>query len=805
MKNDKWTALLSAGNVILLDGATGTQLALHGMPQGVCPELWCLENPRAITEIQQAYAAAGSRIVYAPTFGGNRIKLAEFGLEDRLVELNQALLAISRKAVGDDVLVFGDLAPTGMFVEPFGPLAFDEAVRVYAEQVKALADAGADGFVIETMMDIQEARAALLAVKETVGLPVMVSMTFDENGRTLTGSDPVSALITMQSMGADVFGCNCSTGPGQMVEVIRTLKPYATIPLLAKPNAGMPKLVDGHTVFDMSPEAFAGHVEAFVDAGVNVLGGCCGTSPDHIAACSRAGEGLKTRLPELRGSRVVSSAQSYHEIGGGRPLTIIGERINPTGKKALQKELRAGSLKLVKDYAREQEECGAHVLDVNMGLSGIDEKAMMLAAVKLLAQTTALPLCIDSADPDVVEAALRIYPGRALVNSVSAEKERLERTLPLVAKYGAMCVVLPLTDEGIPETVEARKSVVKTIFDAFEAESMSAADLLVDGLVMTVSSNPEAAAVTLDLIEWCSRDLHVNTVCGLSNVSFGMPERKWVNAAFLAMAVSRGLTSAIANPGVDILRFTAWATDALNGRDRHLQHYVGAFGGQKQSPDKAVAAVRSAREQVYDAVVQGDLDRIEPLLQQALEAPEETAKKLVDECLIPAIEQVGDLYDRKEYFLPQLIMSADTMRTGFALLEPMLIQTDAADEAVATVLLATVKGDIHDIGKNIVALMLKNYGFKVIDLGKDVPAAVIVEKAEELQVDLIGLSALMTTTMVNMKDVIAQLKARNLPIKVMVGGAVVDQPYADEIGADGYAADAMAAVRLARRLLPSPN
>ena len=784
--------------IVILDGATGTELVKRGMPQGVCPELWILENPSAMIEIQQAYRAAGSDIVFVPSFGANRLKLEEFGLADRLAEINRSLAGLSRCAAGDG-LVFGDLAPTGKFIAPLGDIPFEDVVNIYKEQVVALLEGKVDGFVIETMMDIQETRAALLAVKESCELPVIVTMTFDEHRRTLTGSDPVSALITLQAMGADAFGCNCSTGPGDMLEIIKKIKPYATIPLIAKPNAGIPKLSAGKTVFDMCPESFAAYVPELAAAGINIMGGCCGSTPEHIRKMAANAACCKPLPPVIKALSAVSSAGSYCLLGRDKPFAVVGERINPTGKKALQAELREGKLAMVNNFAREQAAAGAAILDVNMGLSGIDEKEMMLKAVAMLGG--GLPLCIDSTSSEVIEAALRIYPGRALVNSISAEKSRLEKTLPAAAKYGAMFILLPLADEGIPETVEGRREIVKKVFGEAEKYGYSKADICVDGLVMTVSSNQNAAAITLDLIEWCSREFGVSTICGLSNVSFGMPQRGHVNNTFLAMAVGRGLNMAIANPSAEMLMPVVDAGNVLTGRDFKMKRYVEKYGAAEQG-GKAPVVVKSddPAQQVFNCVLTGDEESIADAIKRTL-AGGITAKDIVDRNLIPAINRVGELFDRKEYFLPQLIMSADAMRKGFEVLEPLLEEHKSEnDKPKAVIVVATVEGDIHDIGKNIAALMLRNYGFEVIDLGKDVSARHIVAGAKAHNAAIIGLSALMTTTMVRMPEVIQLAKAEGLDkVKFMIGGAVVDQSYADEIGADAYAADAMESVRIAQR------
>jgi 5-methyltetrahydrofolate--homocysteine methyltransferase len=796
-KND-FLKLISS-KIVILDGATGTELVKRGMPAGVCPELWCMENPAAIQDVQRSYINSGSDIIYAPTFGANRCKLEEFGLGHRVYEINKTLALLSKECAKDS-FVFGDLAPTGRFIEPFGELPFEEAVSVYKEQVSALIDGGVDGFVIETMMDIQEARAALIAVKESCDLPVMVTMTFEKDGRTLNGTDPVSALITLQFLGADAVGCNCSTGPADMLAVIREMNNVARVPLLAKPNAGMPKLKDGVTVFDMGAVEFASYADDFIKAGANILGGCCGTTPDHIFELAKNLKGKIGHGKREMGLSALSSARKSVFIGGGRPLSVVGERINPTGKKALQGELREGKLSIVQEFALEQENHGAAILDVNMGLSGIDEKEMMLKSVKVLARMSSLPLCIDSTNPEVVEAALRIYPGRALVNSISGERDRIERMLPVAAKYGAMFILLPLDDRGIPETVDERKRIVNYVISESSKYGYTTEDIVVDGLVMTVSSDIKAPARTLDLIEWCSRERGVNTICGLSNVSFGLPAREWINSSFLAMAISRGLTMAIANPASQQLMNTLYSCDALAGRDKNLTSYVNRFSGVT-SESTSKAEELTPERAVFDAVLRGRDDLIEKTIQSALDAGI-SPQNIVDNSLIPAITLVGDKYDRKEYFLPQLIMSADTMRKGFAYLEPLLIR-EGEVETEGKIVIATVKGDIHDIGKNIVALMLRNYGFDVVDLGKDVPAEVILHKACEVKADIIALSALMTTTMTEMRTVIDLCRERKLQFKFMIGGAVVDQNYADEIGADGYSKDAMDAVKLAKALMNS--
>jgi len=785
--------------IVVLDGATGTELQKRGMPSGVCPELWCLNNIQQIEEIHSDYRRTGADVVYSATFGANRIKLSQYGISD-VRGTNRELARAARRAVGKEGFVAGDMGATGRFVEPFGDLAFEKAVEIFREQAEGLAEGGVDLFVIETMIDIQEARAALIAVKEVTDKFTMVTMTYEKDGRTLNGTDPVTALITLQSLGADAVGCNCSTGPEEMIRLIGDMKPYATVPLVAKPNAGIPKLVGSKTVFSMKPLEFSFFGKEFVSKGVNMIGGCCGTTPEHIEKLKEAVVSEKPRPVARRSLSAVSSARKSLLFESDAPLVIIGERINPTGKKALQKELLEGNRALVREMAREQEKKGADLLDVNVGVPGIDERKTMVEVIGVLAETTGLPLVIDSAHAKTMEAALRLYPGRALLNSISGETDKMQTLLPLAAKYGAMFILLPLTDRGVPETVAERSDIIREVFEKARENGHTKDDFIADGLVMTVSSNPEAPRETLKTVEWCSRRFHCRTVLGLSNVSFGMPERKWLNAAFLAMAVERGLTAAIANPEAEELMNVKYASDVLNGKDRDSSSYLDRFALSlptvtKNGDNETVA---SHTDFLFRAVLGGNREGIEPIIEEALQAGE-SPSMMIDDIMIPAITEVGNLFDRREYFLPQLIASAEAMKRGIACLKPYLTDKNVATKK-GLILMATVKGDIHDIGKNIVSLMLSNQGFDVVDLGKDISADAIVETARNLSPDIIGLSALMTTTMVNMKEVVERVGQENLGCKFMVGGAVVSASFADSIGAH-YARDGVDAVRVARRLL----
>ena len=812
---------------IILDGATGSNLQKAGMPAGVCPELWILEHEDALLRLQQDFVEAGTDILYAPTFSGNREKLREYGLDARAEEMNKALVALSKKAAGGRALVAGDMTMTGVALEPTGPMKLEELIEIYKEQAGYLCEAGVDLFVVETMMSLAETRAAVLAIRETCDLPIIASMTFQEDGRTLYGTDPVTAVVVLQSIGADVIGVNCSTGPEQMLTLVRKMKEYAEVPLLVKPNAGLPELVDGETVYPMGAEEFASFGPAFVEAGAGLLGGCCGTTPEHIRCLADAVRGLPVLPPDNRHPAMLASERKSQEILLDGNFLIIGERINPTGKKRLQQELREGKLHIVEEMAEQQEEMGAHILDINMGTNGIDEKEMMLRAIRKVTMVSDLPLCIDTSYVDVMEAALRAYPGRALVNSISMEKEKIEKLLPLVKKYGAMFILLPLSDRGLPESLEEKKTLIHQVLERAEACGIDRSRIIVDGLVTTIGANKKAALETLETIRYCKEELGLCTTVGLSNISFGLPERAYVNGAFAAMAVQSGLTMAIANPSNALLMGLAFASDLLQNKPQADLAYIeqvqrmeekgllpvpraakGAVpkdGATDTSSTKRATGAGKEKETevpqtpVFEAVLKGNTEEITDRVKAALQdgaAP----KEILDTMLIPAINEVGRLFDRQIYFLPQLIASANTMKEGIAYLEPML-QEDGGETEKPVIVIATVEGDIHDIGKNLVALMLKNYGYQVYDLGKDVPADTIIAAAEEYGASVIALSALMTTTMMRMKDTILLKEEKKLPVKVIIGGAVTTQSFADEIGADGYSADAAEAVRLVQRLL----
>lgn len=803
---------------IILDGATGTNLMAAGMPIGVCPEAWILEHKEVLLNLQRGYVEAGTNIVYAPTFTGNRIKLEEYGLADRITEINTELVRLSREAVGDKALVAGDMTMTGQQLFPLGELMFEELVEVYKEQASILDKAGADLFVVETMMSLQECRAAVLAIKEVSDKPVMVTLTYNEDGRTLYGTPPEAAVVVLQSLGVDVIGINCSTGPMEMIEPVKIMAEYATIPILAKPNAGLPELVDGETVYRMTPEEFAEAGAALVEAGAAIVGGCCGTTPEHIAALTAKVKGMELIAPLKSHRRILSSERKAVEIDLDGNFLVVGERINPTGKKKLQAELREGRLDLVRNMAMDQESNGAAILDINMGMNGIDELQMMKKVIYEVSSTVDCPLCIDSSHVDVIEEALKIYPGRALINSISLETEKMEKLLPVAAKYGAMFILLPLSDAGLPQNIAEKKAIINEIYDKALALGMSHADIVVDGLVATIGANANAAVECFETIDYCKNEKKLPTICGLSNISFGLPERGYVNTAFLTMAINRGLTMAIANPSQDLLMNAAFASDMLLNRPssdiRYIEHMnkfteknaqfetvrvnKAAASGEAASGEGRVSTELSENP-VFKAVLKGSKETIISEVDKAL-ADGAEPDAIINDYLIPAINEVGELFNSKKYFLPQLIGSANTMKEAIDYLEPQMERKSAGGD-MPTLVIATVEGDIHDIGKNLVVLMLKNYGYNVIDMGKDVKCEDIVDLAIKEDAAIIGLSALMTTTMMRMKDVVELCKEKGCKSKVVIGGACITQSFADEIGADGYSKDAADCVKLVERLL----
>lgn len=827
-------------HIIYLDGATGSNLVKAGMPSGVCPEQWILEHREVMLQLQKEYVQAGTNILYAPTFTANRVKLAEYHLEKNMSSMIHDLVAISKEAAADTpghpVYVAGDITMTGEQLRPMGKMELEDLIAIYKEQILCLVDAGADLLVVETMMSLAETRAALIAAKEVCDLPVIATLTFEADGRTLFGTDAKTAAVVLESLGASAIGANCSTGPAQMEGIISDMVSVTTIPIIAKPNAGLPFLDEnGTTCYNMEAEEFTEEMQVLVNAGATILGGCCGTTPEFIRQLhdrfGTVAQATAARRPE--GIRYLTSERITYSFGLEDGFFVVGERINPTGKKALQAQLREGNFEKVIQFAEEQETCGAKVLDINMGMSGIDEKLCMLRALEEVSGVTNLPLSLDSSYVEVLEAALRNYPGRALVNSVSLETEKFEKLLPIVAKYGAMFILLPLSDAGLPKDMEEKKKIIHKIYDRALSLGMRKEDIVVDGLVATVGANPKAALETLETIRYCKSNGFA-TICGLSNISFAMPERGFVNTAFLTLAIQSGLTMAIANPSQEMLMSCALATDLLLNKEEAALRYIEYAGGVKERREEkeaelsrklalleqqgtkaastdntevpsAVTAskhtpqINEMQEKLKTAVLKGNRNGIVKITNEALESGEKPVE-LLNQVLLPAINLVGEYFDQGKYFLPQLIASAEAMKNSIEVLEPLL-QTGNSGEEMPVVVIATVEGDIHDIGKNLVALMLKNHGFHVIDLGKDVPQAKILETAKEHHAEFIALSALMTTTMQRMREIVAAAKQEGITAKIIIGGAVITQEYADEIGADGYSKDAADAVKLAKSLM----
>lgn len=831
---------LSKDHILYLDGATGSNLVKAGMPSGVCPEQWILEHREVMLQLQETYVQSGTNILYAPTFTANRVKLAEYHLENNMTSMIHDLVAISKEAAastpGQTVLVAGDITMTGEQLKPMGKMELEELIDIYKEQILCLVDAGADLLVVETMMSLAETRAALIAAKEVCTLPVIATLTFEADGRTLFGTDAKTAAIVLESLGASAVGANCSTGPAQMEQIISDMLSVTTIPVIAKPNAGLPYLDEnGSTCYNMEAEEFAEEMAVLVNVGATILGGCCGTTPEFIRQIhERFGTDATVTVPRRPdGIRYLTSERVTVGFGLDDGFFVVGERINPTGKKALQAQLREGSFEKVIQFAEEQENCGAKVLDINMGMSGIDEKASMLRALEEVSGVTNLPLSLDSSYVEVLEAALRNYPGRALVNSVSLETEKFEKLLPVVAKYGAMFILLPLSDAGLPKDIGEKKEIIHKIYDRAVSLGMRKEDIVVDGLVATVGANPKAALETLETIRYCKANGFA-TICGLSNISFAMPERGFVNTAFLTLAIQAGLTMAIANPSQELLMSCALAADLLLNKEDAALRYIEYAGGVKERREEKEAElakkmallekqggqsgqtgstgsekketvtenapqINEMQDKLKTAVLKGNRNGIVKITKEALESGEKPTE-LLNQVLLPAINQVGEYFDRGKYFLPQLIASAEAMKNSIEVLEPLL-QTGSTGEEMPVVVIATVEGDIHDIGKNLVALMLKNHGFHVIDLGKDVPQAKILETAKEHHAEFIALSALMTTTMQRMREIVAAAKEEGITAKIIIGGAVITQEYADEIGADGYSKDAADAVKLAKSLM----
>lgn len=775
---------------VFLDGGMGTLLQNRGLKPGELPELWNLTHPDVLIDIHRAYRDAGADILLTNTFGANRCKLGDEA--PRLKEIVTAAVGLAREAADGGAWVALDIGSTGKLLKPYGDLDFEDAYDIFAEQIDAGVAAGADLIVIETMSDIYETKAALLAAKERCDLPVIVSLTFDETGKLLTGADIPTAAAVVEGLGADVIGMNCGLGPDQMLDLLPTLRDACSLPIAVSANAGLPVVVDGKTCFRVEPEEFSADCRAMLEAGAAIVGGCCGTTPEHIRAVVRACEGV-TVTPPPQHRRTLAASYTHTVELGGAPV-IIGERINPTGKPLLKDALRKGDMDHLCREAIAQSDCGAHILDVNAGLPEIDETETLSRAVTAIQAVCDLPLQIDTSDPHALAAALRVYNGRPLINSVNGSEESMAAVFPLAKKYGAAVVALTLDEGGIPETAEGRIAIAEKILATAKSYGLSEKDLIVDPLAMTVSTGGNNANAALDTLDHVRHKLGMNTVLGVSNISFGLPCRDKLNAAFFTLAMGRGLSAGIVDPG-EASMMDAWRTYcALTGHDAHCGAYIAHYSAAQETEKVPSGGTMSLRQAVLRGLAGEAAEKTLELLKDA--AP----LAIIDGELIPALDEVGIGFEEKRVFLPQLLMSADAAKASFDVLKAHMTASGAAQESKGGVILATVKGDVHDIGKNIVKTLMENYGFDVRDLGRDVAPEDIVTAVNETGISLVGLSALMTTTVPYMEETIRLLRKNAPQCRVMVGGAVLNEDYAKQIGADFYGKDAMSSVRYAEEL-----
>lgn len=779
-------------HILYLDGGMGTLLQAQGLKPGQLPEQWNLSHPDVICQIHRDYFDAGSHVVNTNTFGANTLKFSPEELE----QIVAAAVANARKAAGESAgsqpkWVALDIGPTGKLLKPYGDLDFEDAVSIFAETVRLGVRYGVDLIFIETMNDSYETKAALLAAKENSRLPIFVSNAYGEDGKLMTGAEPSAMVAMLEGMGADAIGVNCSLGPKALAGIVEEYLKYASVPVLLKPNAGLPRAVDGRTVFDVLPEEFAADVTELIRKGVRIAGGCCGTTPAYISALTAQSKEL-VPLPLCPKAFSCVSSYTHSVFFGGRPV-LIGERINPTGKKRFKEALKAGDMDYILSEGIRQEEAGVHILDVNVGLPEIDETEMLRSAVCELQAISNLPLQIDTADPVAMEAALRRYIGKAMINSVNGKQETMDAVFPLVKKYGGLVVALTLDETGIPDTARGRLEIARRILLEAARWGISGKDILFDPLALTVSADSRAAVETLEAVRLIRQELGCHTILGVSNVSFGLPQRDILNGSFFSLALSAGLSAAILNPHSEEMRKAYYSYCALMGLDESCTDYIAFARSASALPAPAAENTGSG---LHHAIAKGLKDQAAAATKQMLLARKPL--DIVQEEIIPALNDVGTGFENKTVFLPQLLMSAEAAKAAFEQIKASMPGEKAADKGAFV--LATVKGDIHDIGKNIVKLLLENYGFAVSDLGRDVPPETIAEKVIALHAPLVGLSALMTTTVPAMSETIRLLREKAPWCKIVVGGAVLNQEYADAIGADKYAKDAMETVRFAEAL-----
>lgn len=773
---------------IYFDGGLGTMLQERGLQGGEYPETWNLTHPEELIAIHKAYLEAGCHVINANTFGANGLK---FDNVEEIITAGIQLAKEAKKQAGRmDAYVALDIGPTGKLLEPMGDLPFEKAVSYFAQMVKAGVKAGADLILIETMSDTYEAKAAVLAAKENSSLPVIVTMIFDENQRLLTGGSVESAVAMLEGLRVDALGINCGLGPKQMLPVVKRIREVSSLPIIVNPNAGLPVQVNGKTVYDLKADDFAQAMVKIAQIGVQGLGGCCGTTPEYIQKMIEAIKDIPCKPNTMKEQTWVTSYASAVQIG--KKAVVIGERINPTGKKRFQQALRNKEFDYILSQALEQEEAGAQILDVNVGLPDIDEADMMKETVVRLQNVCALPLQIDTGNLEALENALRLYNGKPMVNSVNGKLDSMESVFPLIQKYGAVVVGLCLDESGIPSTSKERLVIAQKIVKKAQEYGIQKKDIVIDGLAMTISSQSDGALVTLDTLQKVKEELNVSTILGVSNISFGLPQREIINSYFLSMALQSGLSCAMINPNNEMMKKAFDASMALMNQDAQCMHYISSYSKQveeKKSENPEIS--------LSFAIQKGIQDRVKEITTSLLETKEPLG--IIDEELIPALDLVGKGFEQGTVFLPQLLMSAEAAKASFEVLKEKMEQNQSLSKG--KIILATVQGDIHDIGKNIVKVLLENYGYEVLDLGKDVAPEVIVKTAISEEVKLVGLSALMTTTVKSMEKTIELLHKEKPDTFVVVGGAVLNQEYADQIHADHYAKDAMATVRYAEQIL----
>ncbi len=786
---------------IFLDGAMGTMLQASGLKLGERPEVLCITEPETIIDIHKQYINAGSDIVYANTFGGNAHKLE--GTGHSVDEVITAAVKVAKKACeGTEALAALDIGPIGELLEPSGTLKFEEAYEIFKEMLVSGEKAGADLVVFETMTDLYEVKAAVLAAKENTKLPIFVTMTFEENGRTFTGCTVESMACVLEGLGVDAVGINCSLGPKEIFPLAKRLTEATNLPVVIKANAGLPDPLTNE--YDITPELFGEYMKMYSEIGINIAGGCCGTNPDFIKETVKAMPLAKGKRKIVNSVSKLCSPQKMVEITGIRP---IGERINPTGKKRFQQALRECDLNYIAERAIEQTDAGAEILDVNVGLPGIDEAEMMVKVVKTLQSVTNLPLQIDSSDPKAIEAGLRVFNGKAIVNSVNGEQEVMDKILPIVKKYGASVVGLAMDSNGIPKTAEARIEIAERILKNALSYGIKKEDVFIDCLTLTVSAQQEQAKETLKAVRYVKEQMGLHTVLGVSNISFGLPAREFITCSFLVQAMANGLDLPIINPNQQAVMDAIYSFRVLSGEDKDSVDYIEKFANRTMTQSEPVQAGAGTGKKDEK---QGDLDIAyavsKGLKEEAAKITEELLKtktemEIINELLIPALDRVGERYEKQEIFLPQLINSASASCEAFEVLKKSILKKGAGSVSKGKIILATVKGDIHDIGKNIVKVILENYGYQVIDLGRDVAIEAVVETAKKEDVKLVGLSALMTTTLKSMSDTIYALRNSGHECKIVVGGAVLTPEYAKQIGADCYAKDAKQTVDFAKEVL----